>query len=130
MLRVLLVFAPSSNFYTFSTVLFHKYGGANVVVTKYMSNLSMLVLTKADVMETRYMPKELGLFFFLLLTDPLYIQEDQFIIFHIKFTTTSHWVLSNIILVFKRLHLNLLNIVILLTLKVVLRDHPTSLGTI
>ena len=39
----------------------------------------------------------------------------------------SDLVPSNLMLAFKRLHLNLLNIMIVLTLKVVLGDHPTIL---
>ena len=38
--------APPSKFYTVSNVLFHKDGGANVVVTNCMSHLSMFVPTK------------------------------------------------------------------------------------
>ena len=41
--------APTSKFYTVSTVLFHKDGGANVSVTNFMSHFSMFVPTKATV---------------------------------------------------------------------------------
>ena len=41
--------APTSKFYTVSTVLVHKYGGANAAVTNLMSHFSMLVPTKATV---------------------------------------------------------------------------------
>ena len=41
--------APPSKFYTVSTVLFHKDGGANVAVTNFMSHCSMFVPTKATV---------------------------------------------------------------------------------
>ena len=41
--------APPSKFYTVSTVLFHKDGGANVAVTNCMSHFSMFVTTKATV---------------------------------------------------------------------------------
>ena len=49
MLQAWLVVAPPSKFYTVSTVLFHKYGGANVAITNYMSHFSMFVSTKATV---------------------------------------------------------------------------------
>ena len=49
MIQALLVVAPLSKFYTVSTVLFHKDGGANVAVTNYMSHFSVFVPTKATV---------------------------------------------------------------------------------
>ena len=79
------------------------------------------------MMETREIPNELGLFYVVLLTVPLYTQWNKFIILQVTLSTPSHQVTSNVMLVFKRLHLNLLNIVILLTLKVVLGDHHTRL---
>ena len=82
------------------------------------------------LMKKRDMPKELGLFYVFFLTVPLYIQWYQFIIFHITLPIPSHRVPSNFMLVFKILHLNLLNIVTFLTLKVVLGYHPTRLATI
>ena len=60
MLQDLLVVAPPSKFYTVSTVLFHKYGGANVEVTNCMSHFSMFVPTKDTnnwLMETWDIPK-------------------------------------------------------------------------
>ena len=41
--------APPSKFYIVSTVLFHKYGGANVAVTNGMSHFSIFVPTKATM---------------------------------------------------------------------------------
>ena len=82
------------------------------------------------LMGTQDMPKELVLFYVAFLTVQLYIQLDQFIIFQVTLTTIYHKVPSSFILVLKRLHLNLLNIVTLLTLKVVLADHPTRLEKI
>ena len=73
------------------------------------------------------MPKELGLFDVTFLTVSLYIQWDQFIIVQVALPTPSNKVPSNVILDFKRLRMNLLNIVTLLKLKSVLGDHPTSL---
>ena len=49
MLQALLVFTPSSKFYTVYTVLFHKYVGVNVAVTNCISHFSMVVPTKATV---------------------------------------------------------------------------------
>ena len=49
MLQVSLLVAPPSKFYTVSTMLFHKYRGANVAVTNCMSNFSMFVPTKFTV---------------------------------------------------------------------------------
>ena len=82
------------------------------------------------LMLTQDIPKELGLFYVAFLTVQLYIQLDQFIIFRVTLPTLYHQVPSSFILVFKRLHLNLLKIVTLLTLKVVLGDHHTRLATI
>ena len=73
---------------------------------------------------------ELGLFYDSFLTVWLYIQLDPFVIFQVTLPILYHQVPSSFILVFKRLHLNLLNIVTLLTLKVVLGDQPTRLSTI
>ena len=41
--------APPSDIYMVSTVLFHKYGGANFAVTNCMSHFSMFVPIKANV---------------------------------------------------------------------------------
>ena len=49
MLQSWLVVALSSKSYTVSTVLFHKYGGANVAVTNCMSHFYMFVPTKSTV---------------------------------------------------------------------------------
>ena len=49
MLQDWLVVSPPSKFYTASTVLFHKYGGANFSVTNCMSHFSMFVPTKATL---------------------------------------------------------------------------------
>ena len=82
------------------------------------------------LMEKRDMPKELGLFYAAFLTVRLYIQLDQFIIFQITLPTLYHEVPSNFMLVLKRLHMKLLNIVNFLTLKVVLGYHHTRLTKI
>ena len=44
-----MVVAPPSRFYTFYTVLFHKYGGENVAVTNCMSHFSLFVPTNSTV---------------------------------------------------------------------------------
>ena len=49
MLQAWLVVAPPSKFYTVSTVLFHKDGGANVSVKNWISCFSMFFPTKATV---------------------------------------------------------------------------------
>ena len=49
MLQDWLVVAPPSKFYTVSTVLFHKDGGANVAVTNFVSHFSMFVSTKVTL---------------------------------------------------------------------------------
>ena len=82
------------------------------------------------LMETQDMPKELRLFYFAFLTVWLYILLKQFIIFQVNLPTLYHQVPSSFILVFKRLLLKFLNILTLLTLMVVLIDHPTRLATI
>ena len=60
MLQALLVVAPPSKLYAVSTVLFYKYGGANVAVK--ISYHTFLCLSQPSpllnwLMETRYMPK-------------------------------------------------------------------------
>ena len=77
-------------------------------------------------MEKREIPKELGLFYVIFLTVPLYIQRYQFIIVQFTLPTPSYIKKRNTRLVFKMLHMKL-NIVVLLTLKVVPGDHPTRI---
>ena len=67
------------------------------------------------IMETRDIPKELGLFYVALLTVLLYIQWEQFNIFQVTLPTPSHQVTSNFMSFFQGLHMKLLNIVTLLT---------------
>ena len=42
------------------------------------------------------MPKELGLFYVVLIAVPLYIQWDQLIIVQVTLTKSSNWVTSNV----------------------------------
>ena len=130
MLWAWLVVAPPSKIYTVSTVLFRRYGGSNFAVKiaclTFLCFLPLMALWNW-LMETRDMTKELILFYIVFLTVPLYIQWYKFIIVQFTLPTSSHPVPSNFMFFLKRLHLDLLNIVTLLTLKVVLGDHPTIL---
>ena len=76
------------------------------------------------------MTKELELFYVAFITVRLYIQSDQFIIVQVTVPTLYHQVPSSFILVLKSLHMNLLKIVTLFTLKVVLGDYHTRITTI
>ena len=125
--------APPSKFYTVSTVLFHKYGGANVAVTICMSHFYIVSPTKATViLDNGNMEnyQVIGIIYVPFLTVLLYNQWEQFMIVQVTLPTPSHQAPSNFKLAFKRLYLNFLNIVALLTLKVVLGDYPTRLETI
>ena len=66
----------------------------------------------------------------IFLTVTLYFRREQFIIVYVTLPTPYHQVPSNFMLVFKNLHLELLNIVTLLTLKVVLGYYPNRIKTI
>ena len=79
------------------------------------------------LMETWGITKKLGLFYVIFLTVPLYIQWYQFVIVQVTLPILFNRVISNFILFIKSLHLNILNIMILYTLKVVLVYHPTRL---
>ena len=82
-IKALLVVACSSIFYTAFTVLFHKYGVANTAVTNWMSQFLFFPQPRPLrnwLMETWDITKELELFYVALLTVPLYIQWDQFVI--------------------------------------------------
>ena len=82
------------------------------------------------IMKTCEIPKELGLFYVAFLTVWWFIQLEQFVFLQVALPTPSHQVPSNFMLVSKILHLNLFNIVTLLTLKVVLGYQHTRLKTI
>ena len=49
MLQALLMVDPLSKIYRVSTVLFYKYGGANVAVKHFISHFSMFLPTKSTV---------------------------------------------------------------------------------
>ena len=74
-----------------------------------------------------YIPNELGSFYVIFLTAILYIHWGKFIIVKVTIAILSHQAPSNVMLSFKRLYLNLLNVVVLLALKVILIDHCTIL---
>ena len=82
------------------------------------------------IIETRDMSKELALFCVYFLTVRLYIQLGQFIIIQFTLPKPYYQVPSSVKLVFKILHLHLLNILTLLTLRVVIGYHHTRLTTI
>ena len=129
-LQAWLVVSSPLKVYTVSTVLFHKYGGENVAITNCMSHFSMFVPTKATVkLDNGNMGHAQGIgvilcrfpkWSIIYLVVPVYY-------FQVILPKQSHQVPSNFMLVFKRLHLNLLKIVVLLTLKVIIRDYPTKL---
>ena len=114
-------------------MLFHKYVGANVSVKNACHTFlcfSPLRPLWNWLTETWYMPKELVLFYVAFLTVRIYINLDHFIIVQVNLPTLYHQVPSSFILVFKRLHPNLLNIVTFFTIQEVLGDHLTRLTTI
>ena len=80
------------------------------------------------IMETQDITKLLGLFYVAFLTVQLYIQFGQFIIVQVTLPTLYNQAPSSFILFVKSLHLKLLNILTLLTLKVVLVDHSTRVA--
>ena len=111
-------------FYTVFTVLFHKDKGAIVSVTNSMSQFCMFVPTNSTVKLANgntVHDQWFGLFYVALLNVTLHIQWDP---------TPPNQVASNFILVFKILHMKLLNIVTLLTLKVFLGYKPIRPKTI
>ena len=124
--------SPSLKFYTVSTVLFRKYLGENFAVTNFMSRFYMFDPTRATVeLANVNTGHALGIgiisCFFPNLT-MIYPAGTIFFSGH-PYNTNSLGALK-FMLFFKRLHMNLLNVVILLTLKVVFGDHPTRLKTI
>ena len=116
-----------------STVLFHKYGRTNVGVTNCTSHFSMFVPIKANLkLDNGNMGNSqgTGIIYVLFLNSTLYIQWDQFITVQATHTIPSNWETLSSMLVFKSLCMNLLNIMILWTLKVFLGGRPTRLRTI
>ena len=121
--------APSSKFYTVSNV-FHKDVKANVSVTNFMSHFSIFVPTKATVKLANgntVHAQGIGIILCPFPECPIIYPVGLFIIVQVTLPTPYHQLPSNFMLVFRRLHMNLLNIVALLNLKVLIGDHPTRL---
>ena len=130
MFQVLLLVSPPSKFYKVSIVLFHKYLGTNVAVKNFMSHFSMFYPTKATMKlangNTGH-AQGIGIIVccfhncsIIYLVGPVcYCPGHP--------PTPSNQFPSNFMFVFRRLHNNILNIVIFLTLRVVLGDHPARL---
>ena len=72
------------------------------------------------------MPKEMRLLYVFFQTVPLYIVWDQFITVQVTLLIPYHQVTFNVLLVFKRLHMNLFNVLVFCNLRVVLGDRPTG----
>ena len=95
MLQAWLVVAPPSKMYTLSTVLFHKYGEANVAVKNFMSHFSMFVPTKDNVKLANGNTgneQGIGIIYVTFLTVRLYIHLDQLIIVSVNLPTLYHQV--------------------------------------
>ena len=133
MLHYLLVVAPYSEFIQSLLCCF-----INMEEQIFLSQIScytFLYLSQPRslwycLMERRDMTNELGLFYVIFLTVLLYILWEQLIIVHVSLPTPSHLVPSNFMFILKKLDMNLLNIMILLTIKLIIRDQPTRLKTI
>ena len=99
MLQALLVVAPSSNHYTVSTMLFHKYVGANFSVTNCMSHFTMLVSTKDTVkMDNVNTGHSQGVCIILchFTNCPIIDTVRPVYFFQVSLQTLSYWVPSNI----------------------------------
>ena len=113
-------------------MFFYKNGGANVAVTNFMSKISMFVPTKATVKLTNGNTghaQGIGIilcrfpnFLIIYPVGPVYYFPG-----HPPNAISSDVLKFYVVL--KKLHLNLLNIVTLLNLRVVLGDHHNRLTT-
>ena len=104
-------------------MFFHKYGEANVAVTNCMSHFSMFVPTKATVKLANgntVNAQVIRIFLCRFLNCSILCPVRTVYYCLSNPSKTSHQVSSNFMLVFKMLHLNLFDIVILLILKFVL----------
>ena len=102
-------------------MLFHTYGGANIGVKNCMSQFYMFVPTKSNVKlanENMGHEQVIGIVLCFPLTVPLYIQWEQFIVVQVTLPTPYHQGKSNIMLAFKMLHMNLLNMQVQLSVGV------------
>ena len=114
-------------------MFFHKDVGANVAFTNCMSRFSMFVPTKATVKLANgntVHAQVIGIILYCFPNCSVIYPVGPVFIVYVTLPTLYNQVPSSFTLVFKRLHMNLLNIVTLLTLRVVLGDHHTSLTTI
>ena len=107
--------------------VFHKDVESNVRATNSIPYFSMFFPTKANVKFSNgnmVNSQVIGIFYVFLKHLPLYILRGTFVTFQVTLTIPYHWVTLNVMLVFKMIRLNLLNIVILCTLKIVCGGHP------
>ena len=133
MLQAWLVVALSSNFYTVSTMLFHKYVVSNDGVMNWMLQFFMFISTKASMrLSNVNMVHAWGIRNILCfyLNDPLNIQWDQFINFQVTLEMRFHWVPLKVMYAFKMLRQKFFTIVIVWTLQAILGVHPTVLRNI
>ena len=110
---------------------FYKDGGANVGVTNYLSHticFSKPSHVKLSNRNTGY-AQVIGIILYIFQTFLLYILQNQFISIQVTLSVPFHRVPLNVMLLFKKLRLNLLKNVILLTLKVVIGGHPIGYRT-
>ena len=113
--------------------MFHKDGGSNFGVVNCMYHFSMFIPTKYNVkLANVNMVHDQVIDFFCVafFYAPLYIQWGHFIIVQVTLPIPFYFMPINIMSVFKRLNLNLLNIVVFCNFKVVLGDRPTGIRTI
>ena len=127
------VVALNSKFYTVSTVLFHKYGGANVAVANCMSHFSMFVPTKATMKLDNGNTGHNQIIGIILCCFPnCSIIYKMGTVYYCQGRPAN--TLSPVSLKFyvcsRKVTYNILNIVSLLNLKGVLGDHPNRLKTI
>ena len=126
--------SPPSKFYKFSFVFFHKDVGDNVTVTNFISHFSKFFPTKAIVKLANLNTVHSQVIGIVVCCFPngstIYLVVTVYYFPGHPSNTISSGALKTFMLAFKRLSLNLLNIVNLLTLKVILGDHPNRLKTI
>ena len=133
MLQSWLMISPTKNIYTVYTVLFHKNGGVNSAVKNWMSQFSMFVPTKAVVKLANGNTVHAQGVGIILCRFPNFsiIYPVEWVCYctgHPSKTISSGALIFYAI--FLRLHLNIFNIVTLLTLEVVIGDNHTRLKKI
>ena len=129
MLQAWLVVTPPWKNYTVSTVLFHKYGGANVAVTNCISHFYMFVPTKATVksanVNTGYSQ---GIWIILCRFPNCSIIYPVGTVYYFPGHPSNTILLGDLkfYVRFQNVTSDLLNVVILLTLRVSIVYQPTS----